>query len=608
MRENSSEIIKYIHIARENHKKGNIYQANEIYKKLINQKIYTYELLISYGLFCKEINNLNIAKNLFILSIKKYPSKINSYILLAEILRKENKVNDALKTLYAAKKIEKSNSEIDYNLSISYKTIKSFRKAILSIDSAIKLQPKNQIYQILKADILVEIFKNEEAKKLLVNLKLPNDSLLYFQKEILISKIFINQKKYKLAEGVLLGLRKLFCKERILYLNLSDLYFKNKELEKGILILKEGIKNFPKFIPLRFNLAIMYRNLGLIELSIKTHLEILLDDQLNSNSYYELSTMYNFSNHNEQLKTLLNIEIGNLSPMEKIYFCYSKSNAYHNNKDYKKSAYFLKIANDEKLKIQPSDLKKKLNTGEYFRNLKIDQNLNLEKVKDSNQYLFIVGMPRCGSTLLESILSLNPEVKDLGEVTFLEESLKKSDDLLEVRKLYKEKVMLVTSKQKKFTDKNLFNFLYCPIIYKFFPNAKIIHCIRNPLDNILSIYRTNFLNQSFSSSLNDISDLYLYHLKLMKEYKSKFGSIIYSYDHEKVVRNPRETIQDLINWLDWEWNEKYLSPQKSKRSVYTASSAQVRKKINANSSGCWKKYEDLLEPISEQLIPYVQLN
>jgi len=390
MRENSSEITKYIHIARENQKKGNIYQANEIYKKLINQKIYTYELLISYGLFCKEINNLKIAKNLFILSIKKYPSKINSYILLAEILRKENKVNDALKTLYAAKKIEKSNPDIDYNLSISYKTIKSFREAILSIDSAIKLQPKNPIYQILKADILVEFFKNEEAKKLLVNLKLSNDSLLYFQKEILISKIFINQKKYKLAEGVLLGLRKIFFKERILYLNLSDLYFKNKELEKGILILKEGIRNFPKFIPLKFNLGIMYRNLGLIELSIKTHLEILLDDQFNSNSYYELSTMYNFSNHNEQLKTLLNIEIGNLSQKEKIYFSYSKANIYHNNKDYKKSAYFLKIANEEKLKIQPSDIKRKLNTGEYFRNLKIDQNLNFKKVKDSNQYLFIV--------------------------------------------------------------------------------------------------------------------------------------------------------------------------------------------------------------------------
>ena len=159
-----SEISKYIQIARENHKKGNIYLANEIYSKLINQKIYTYELLFSYGIFCKEINNLKIAKNLFFLSIKKYPLKIDSYILLAEILRKENKINDALKTLFAAKKIEKFNSEIDYSLSITFKTIKSFKEAIISINSAINQKPNNQTYQILKADILVETFKNEKAK------------------------------------------------------------------------------------------------------------------------------------------------------------------------------------------------------------------------------------------------------------------------------------------------------------------------------------------------------------------------------------------------------------------------------------------------------------
>ena len=104
MKENSLEVIKYIQIARKNYNEGNIYQANEIYRKLIKKKIYTYDLLISYGLFNKDINNLNIAKNLFILSIKKYPSKIKSYILLAEILRKENNVNDALKALLAAKK------------------------------------------------------------------------------------------------------------------------------------------------------------------------------------------------------------------------------------------------------------------------------------------------------------------------------------------------------------------------------------------------------------------------------------------------------------------------------------------------------------------------
>ena len=104
MKENSLEVAKYIQIAKKNYKEGKIYQANEIYRKLIDQKIYTYDLLISYGVFNTNINNLKIAKNLFILSIKKYPSKIKSYILLAEILRKERKINDALKTLQVAKK------------------------------------------------------------------------------------------------------------------------------------------------------------------------------------------------------------------------------------------------------------------------------------------------------------------------------------------------------------------------------------------------------------------------------------------------------------------------------------------------------------------------
>ena len=90
----------------------------------------------------------------------------------------------------------------------------------------------------------------------------------------------------------------------------------------------------------------------------------------------------------------------------------------------------------------------------------------------------------------------------------------------------------------------------------------------------------------------------------MNEYKSKFGSKIYSYDHDKVVHNPELGIKNLINWLDWKWSDKYLSPQKSKRSVFTASSAQVREKINSQSSGYWKKYENLLKPVSDLFPEY----
>ena len=595
------DVNNAIEIAKKKHKEGNLIQANEIYKGLIDKKIYTFDLLVTYGLFNVEIKNFVLAKKLFFFSIKKYPSFIKSYILLAEILSLENNFHEALKVLLSAKDINNNNSDVEYNLSVLYKKNKLYAEALNSINNALLASPDIEIYQILKADILIDKFENEKAKKILANLNLNKNSNLYFQKQILISRIFFNQKNYKKAENILLKLKLLFINQQILFLNLSNLYFHSKDLKKGILILLEGLEIFPDSIPLKSNLALMYRNSGYLDLSIKTHLDIISKDKYNFNSYFELTTIYDFANHKDLLKTLLKIDIKKLTPIAKIYISFSKFNIYHYKKDYKKSSFFLKLANEEKLKLQPSDLKQKIKTGDYYRNLKLNKRTDSNKKIDNNRYLFIVGMPRCGSTLLESILSINSEVNDMGEVFFMEESLKQAEDLSEVREIYKEKVSNINPLNKIHTDKNLFNFLYCPIIYNYFPNAKIIHCIRNPFDNVLSIYKTNFLNQSFSSSLEDIAHLYLYHLKLMDEFKAKYGSIIYSYDHDQVVQNPEENIYKLIDWLNWEWDHRYLSPQDNKRSVFTASNAQVRKKINSKSLGSWKKYKSLLEPISDSL-------
>ena len=141
--------------------------------------------------------------------------------------------------------------------------------------------------------------------------------------------------------------------------------------------------------------------------------------------------------------------------------------------------------------------------------------------------------------------------------------------------------------------------MYCPIISNYFPNAKIINCMRNPLDNILSIYRANFLNQSFSFSLRDISNLYVHYFETMEEYKNKYKATIYDYKYEELIQNPNKIIPELIDWLDWEWDDKYSSPHKNKRNVFTASSAQVRKKFYSSSIGIWKEYKELLEPAIE---------
>ena len=120
--------------------------------------------------------------------------------------------------------------------------------------------------------------------------------------------------------------------------------------------------------------------------------------------------------------------------------------------------------------------------------------------------------------------------------------------------------------------------------------------MRNPLDNILSIYRANFLNQSFSFSLPDISNLYINYFETMEEYKFKFNEYIYDYNYEDMIKNPNDIIPKIIKWLEWDWNDKYLSPHKNKRNVFTASSAQIREKFHSSSIGVWEEYRELLEP------------
>ena len=104
------------------------------------------------------------------------------------------------------------------------------------------------------------------------------------------------------------------------------------------------------------------------------------------------------------------------------------------------SAKYLKIANDESMKYKKSDLSLKIKHTEYYRSLKIKNSKN-KYLENASNYIFIVGMPRSGSTLLENILSLNPEVTDMGEVNFLEESIKETKDFEDVYDAYQKKVI-----------------------------------------------------------------------------------------------------------------------------------------------------------------------
>ena len=157
------------------------------------------------------------------------------------------------------------------------------------------------------------------------------------------------------------------------------------------------------------------------------------------------------------------------------------------------------------------------------------------------------------------------------------------------------------SKEFRITiNKWFYNYQYSGIIANEIPNCKIVHCFRNPLDNILSINRANFESSNyFSSSLIDSTKVYLDQEQIMSIYKDKFHQKIYDLNYDLLVKNPTKEIKSLINWLGWEWNASYLSPDLNERAVYTASDIQVRSPINPKSIGGWKNYKAMLRPAIE---------
>ena len=389
------------------------------------------------------------------------------------------------------------------------------------------------------------------------------------------------------------------------HFNLGNILKDLGKLQEAELSFRKAIEINPDFAEAHSNLGNILKDLGKLqeaELSFRKAIEINPDFAM---AYYSLSLL-KYSDENKILlhqilsKNILNKK----SKKDQIYFYFAKANILHKEKKYEDSSIFLELANQLKLSINPSTAESLINQSKVLllesNEQKIDQKENI----DSPKSIFIVGMPRSGSTLLESILSMSNDVYDLGETNILEESFiecKQSKKDKYLAELYKEKLNNMTELNIS-TNKWLYNYQYAGIIAKQIPNAKIIHCFRHPLDNILSIFRTHFSEgNQYSTSLVDCAKVYLDQEEIMTEYKNMFRSKIYDLNYDKLVGNPKQEIKSLISWLGWKWDDKYLTPHLNPRSISTASNIQVRSPINSNSIGGWKNYKEMLKPAIEIL-------
>ena len=387
--------------------------------------------------------------------------------------------------------------------------------------------------------------------------------------------------------------------------NLGTILYELGNPQEAEISTRKAIKIKPHYANAHYNLGLILSDLGKLK---GAELSTLKAIQLNpdcSKAYYLLSQL-NYSSDNKILKDKLFSEsiLNNKSKIDQVDLHFARANFLHKEKNYKESAKYLKLANNLKLDIKPSKPNIRFNKSKELLIEFNQKEINTKEYRNSSESIFIVGMPRSGSTLLESILSMNNNIYDLGEITILEESFlewKKSKQERNLGDLYEKKVNNKT-KLNITTNKYLYNYQYAGIIALHIPNAKIIHCYRHPLDNILSIYRTHFSRENdYSSSLVDCARVYLDQEKMMSKYKNRFRSKIYDLNYDSLVSNPNKEIKSLISWLGWKWDDTYLSPHLNSRSVSTASSIQVRSPINSKSIGGWKNYKDMLKPAIEIL-------
>ena len=226
--------------------------------------------------------------------------------------------------------------------------------------------------------------------------------------------------------------------------------------------------------------------------------------------------------------------------------------------------------------------------------------------------IFIVGMPRSGTSLVEQIISSHHSVHGAGELNNFKNVATPSltnyidnlintineDDLLSIRRNYIKSLTDLSVDEKIITDKMPVNFRLVGLILTAIPEAKIIHLKRDPIATCWSNYKHYFANgNGFTYNQDDLANFFVLYQEIMEFWHKTFPSKIYDISYERLTTHQEDETHKLLKYCELDWDNNCLNFHKNTRAVITASASQVRQKMYQGSSDAWKKYEKFLQPL-----------
>lgn len=327
-------------------------------------------------------------------------------------------------------------------------------------------------------------------------------------------------------------------------------------------------------------------------------------------------------NHVEMLKKYLTQQISKEDAVN-CYFALAKE--LEDLGDYSQSFKALKSGADIQRRLLNFNLVDELrNIEDIVNTFQPDGFASISESTAPDAPIFIIGMPRTGTTLVERIISKSKGVKSAGETTdfvlamssvinnyITSNSDKQLSPLAAALKVnyndialkYKNSMVGMLGEANRYVDKLPFNFLYCGLIKKAFPAARIIHMVRDPMDTCYAVFKTLFHQAYyFSYDLDELADYYIAYRRLMDHWHSLMPDTILDVQYEELVSNPLEVSKRIADYCGFNWSEELIEVQDSTEASSTASAAQVREPIYTSSIQLWRNFETELEPLRKKLM------
>jgi tetratricopeptide (TPR) repeat protein len=394
--------------------------------------------------------------------------------------------------------------------------------------------------------------------------------------------------------------------------NLGICYTKLNQPDEAIALFNKAIATRPNFSPSYTNRGVALSHKGDTSAALKSYMKAIEVEPENAETYKNLSKIRTFLPEDplitKMLELLSRVSLADTSRMQ---LSYALGKAYEDTKDFRASFQHYSEGN----RLRNETLKYNLNTDlsalrvirKTFSDGVAPVNHLTPGFKETHKLpIFIVGMPRSGTSLVEQIISSHSKVYGAGELNLFTRSVGDvgwtspgltTEQLGTIRERYLEGISNI-SECDYITDKLPENFRWVGPILAAMPEAKIVHVRRDARACCWSVFKHYFPadGNSFANNLNDVVMRYKLYVQMMDFWKSVYPEQVFELSYEALTRNQEEETRNLIDYLGLDWQDDCLHFHKNKRSVKTASSDQIRKKMYQNSSQDWLNYETYLAP------------